>query len=240
MNRFIFVFLIVMNGLVADEWNRVYLATYPRSGNHWIRNLIEEATHIATGSVYQDKDPIHMPEIFSWGGYSAKNGCIGTCRYPKKGDIVAIKTHFPALEASRFDQLNHTKVVRIVRHPLDSFYSYYYYHKEAPSVKYIPYTFVKEKIKEWKEFQNYWNREKNVLTIRYEDLLENPQKTLKAVLDYIGYKVKEKDIERAVAKFPPIGQPMKHFNSFSPASLKLTENKLKNLLVQFHYTLDNK
>src|SRR5690349_14416639 len=84
---------------VASEWKRVYLATYPKSGNHWMRFLIEEVTGVATGSVYCDQNqPAHMPAPFAWGGYSTPHGYTGKRRYPTKRDIVVIKTHFPVID----------------------------------------------------------------------------------------------------------------------------------------------
>lgn len=114
----------------ADEWQRVYMATYPRSGNHWLRNLIEEATHIATSSVYIDSDGgandvKHLDTPFPWGGYAAPKGCIGHCRYADKNDIVVIKTHYPSFSAVPFDLQPSLKTIRIVRHPIDSICSFF-------------------------------------------------------------------------------------------------------------------
>src|SRR5690348_10906431 len=89
-----------------EDWSkRVYLATYPRSGNHWVRYLIEEITHIATSSVYcdGDADKSHLGKPFPWGGYCPKYGYEGKCRYPTPDDIVVVKTHFPAVPAQEFD-----------------------------------------------------------------------------------------------------------------------------------------
>ncbi len=88
------------------KWqNRVYLATYPRSGNHWMRYLIEEATHIATSSCYQDPDPQHMATVFPWGGYCCEHGYEGQSSYATEQETVVIKTHFPAIGISPFDEL---------------------------------------------------------------------------------------------------------------------------------------
>src|SRR4051812_11514770 len=98
-------FLTIFQLGFSEQWTRVYLATYPRSGNHWIRYLVEEASHIATSSVYRDPDPLHLKRIFPWGGYCCHHGYEGQCRYPTKKDCVLVKTHFPAQEqkVSRFD-----------------------------------------------------------------------------------------------------------------------------------------
>lgn len=235
--NFFLAFLLLFNGLPGGEWKRVYLATYPRSGNHWIRNLIEEATHIATGSVYCDQHPVHLEKPFPWGGFCAEKGCIGNCRYPKKGDIVVIKTHFPAIKAKQFDCRSCEKFVRIVRHPVDSLYSFYVHRADEPPQDKLPEAYLRYKIYEWKKFQNYWNEQENVLTIRYEDLLENPHSTLKNILSYIGYRVKDKDIERAVLKFPPYGSPLKHLDAFSKEGLIMIEHELKELMDQFQYDI---
>src|SRR5947209_1600022 len=102
---------------VARNWtSRVYLATYPRSGNHWMRYLIEEATGIATGSTNCDGDPPHLPDPFPWGGYAADHGYEGHCRYPQYGETVVIKTHSPAFDPLPFDHLPYYRTVRVVRH----------------------------------------------------------------------------------------------------------------------------
>lgn len=71
----------------TQDWRRAYLATYPRSGNHWTRYLIEEASGIATSSIYVDRIPQHLKRKFPWGGYCPHRGYEGNRRYPKKSDI---------------------------------------------------------------------------------------------------------------------------------------------------------
>jgi len=99
-NTCYFFFFIVFSSSVfaQEEWNKVYLASFPRSGNHWVRFLVEEATHIATSSVYRDKDFLHLPEKFPWDGYCTDHGYNGLCRYPTKEDPVLLKTHYPCLK----------------------------------------------------------------------------------------------------------------------------------------------
>src|SRR5262249_43452350 len=136
---FVSILILMTHQCFTDVWKRVYLATYPRSGNHWMRFLIEEATHIATSSVYCDPDPPHLADPFPWGGYCVDNGYRGNCRYPQRTDIVFIKTHFPLFAAHRFDKKPSIKTLRLVRHPVDSIYSFYVYiHGGNPPQKIIP------------------------------------------------------------------------------------------------------
>ena len=84
--------------ILGSEWNTVYLASFPRSGNRWVRFLVEEAVHIATSSVYsvyKDGDYLHLQEILPWDGFCTNHGYNGACRYPSKDDPVLLKTHYP-------------------------------------------------------------------------------------------------------------------------------------------------
>lgn len=223
--------------LFAEDWQRVYLATYPRSGNHWMRYLIEEVTHIATGSVYCDSDhPVHMPTHFPW-GYAPEQGYEGTSRYPNSADIVVIKTHYPVTEAQYFDCQPCTKVIRIVRHPIDSFYSFYVFGKQPPFQRTIPRGVLLDYIKLWKDFQNYWNSRDDVFTVRYEDLLTHPKENFKRILENIGYPFTEADIERSVNKYPPKGNSLKHLRNFTRSDIALIRNELKDLMIQFNYQI---
>lgn len=226
----------------SAEWKRAYMASYQRSGNHWIRYLIEEASRIATGAVYQDEEPPHMDKIFPWGGYCCDHGLEGNCRYPNKDDLVLIKTHYPAQDgiASKFDRRGYEVALRIVRHPVDSFYSRYLRRYGGYNKEKVPTRIVREFIEKWREFQTYWNGQDHVLTVRYEDVLENPFVELKKILDALNYTVSDEDIARAIAKHPPEGAPLKHMSKYSEADLKLISVELADLFSQFNYSIPMK
>src|SRR6185437_16726911 len=98
LRNWLFLCTVCGSLLSADEWNRVYLASFPRSGNHWVRFLVEEATHITTSSVYRDPNFPHLPTVFPWGGYVVDQGYKGNCRFPTTNDPILIKTHYPFLQ----------------------------------------------------------------------------------------------------------------------------------------------
>lgn len=242
---FVLFFITHFQSSFSDEWKRVYLATYPRSGNHWVRYLVEEAAGIATSSVYPDRDPPHLPDPFPWGGFSCDHGYKGNCRYPEIDDFVLVKTHYPGQKnkLTEFDNLPCQLTIRIVRNPVDSFYSQYVKRSGGhPKEKKIPSKMVEESIHLWRRFQQYWNKQENVITIRYEDMLDHPTQELTKILQALQYEVTEEDIARAIAKYPPEGEPFKHIEHFQRKDLKLISNQLKNLLIQFDYakSLKNK
>lgn len=223
------------------EWTRVYLASFPRSGNHWVRYLVEEATHVATSSVYCDPDPQHLLKPFPWGGYCCDHGYEGNCRYPSPDDCVVVKTHFPSRnKPSEFDKLPHIKCIRIVRNPVDCIYSKYVRYVENNHLELalkVPTEFVLKSIEQWSRFQHHWNKQKKVVTIRYEDMLKDPKKKLKKILKYITSEVTQEDIERSVEKYPPQGYELKHLDKFNASDLELMEGELSDLLKQFGYTV---
>jgi hypothetical protein len=218
----------------ADEWRRVYLTCYPRSGSHWARYLIEEVTNIATSSVYQDKDePLHLRTPFAWGGYCPNQGYEGTRLYPQPGQTVVIKTHYPAIYAQRFDLKAYAKAIRIVRHPVESIYSYYIYRKNAKKKPLS--SLLQNYIRTWRKYQEYWSKQENVLTVRYEDLFSAPGATLAQIMQAIGYEYRFEDIERAINRYPPQGELKKHYVHFSESDLELITQQLGDLMEQFDY-----
>lgn len=226
-----------LEAAMPANWKRVYLATYPRSGNHWMRYLIEEATGILTGSVFCDPDPPHEREPFPWGGYAPKGGYEGIRRNPKHQDLIVIKTHFPMAQEP-FDQRKRIGVIRVVRHPVDTFYSLYVYSfKGKPYHPDYPTDRLHKNIKLWREFQEYWNRQNDVVTIRYEDLYNDPFNTLKYALSKIGFKLSDKDIKRAVDRYPPEGALLKHIGHFTKDQLNIIKTDLHDLMDQFGYLL---
>lgn len=229
---FILIFLALF------DWDRAYLATYPRSGNHWMRYLVEEATHIATSSVYCDSDPPHLHRPFPWGGYCCENGYEGMCRYPDKDETALVKTHFPAHPKREYDELPYRIAIRIVRNPIPALYSYYEYeHSRMRDQKIlaIPHNWVVSAVEKWKSFDSYWNKQRDVYTLRYEDLQANPKEELRKVLLLLNYPFREIDLNRAVGRHPPKLSGKKWLHHFTESDLEYIQTELKEFMKQYHY-----
>lgn len=226
---------------LAGDWQIVYLATFPRSGNHWVRYLIEEATHIATSSMYPEEDPPHLKTLFPWGGYVVEHGYEGMCRYPEPGESVVIKTHFPCYAQWRkIGPLKGTRTIRIIRHPIDSFYSLRVYNARGrPFSPIIPKKLLLHFIDMWEGFQAFWDEQPDVLTIRYEDLYNRPHDVLRQILEAAGYSVSAQDINRAVEKHPPRGSLLRHIHHYSEEDLNLIAGQLGSRMNQYGYSIPN-
>jgi len=241
MFRLIFIFCIVQSLLFADEWNTVYLASFPRSGNHWVRFLVEEATHITTSSVYRDQDFPHLKNVFPWDGYCTDHGYEGHCRYPTKNDPVLIKTHYPFF-LRKIDPSPKIAIC-LIRHPIDAFYSLYTY----TGGKKIKYTYTGGKkikidkgivikfIKRWRKFYEFWESQPGVLFIRYEDLHADTGLYLSYILQTAGFFFNHADIERAIIKYSPQGVPLKHSDRYDSESLEIIKTELADILTRYNY-----
>jgi Sulfotransferase domain len=238
--RIFIIFLFFSFKVCGDDWQRVYLTSFPRSGNHWMRFLIEEATHITTSSVYRDPDMPHLPKLFPWKGYCPNHGYKGNCRFPQTGEIVVVKTHFPHLEAEPGDELPFVKAVHIVRHPVDSLYSLYVHSQNGkPATLTMPKATLMGFIHTMRKFEAYWSTKNNVLTVRYEDLHEQPFAVLKSVLQFIGYQVNDEDVGRAISVYPSQGYMLKHLSRFSPSDLEYIEHELEDYMQKYDYHIPN-
>ena len=231
--KLVFYFCVVQSMLFGEEWNLVYLASFPRSGNHWVRFLVEEATHIATSSVYRDRDFPHLNNIFPWGGYCTNHGYNGHCQYPTKDDPVLLKTHYPFLPRRKIDP-DPKPAICLIRNPIDAFWSFYVYKEGSEAIK-----IEKEKLVEfiqcWRDFYEFWEKQPEVLFIRYEDLQKNTAFYLSCILQKAGFSFDQTDIERAVAKYSAQGTPLKHIGCYDAEAIEMIKTELSDILARFNY-----
>lgn len=232
--RLLCIFCAAQSILFANEWNTVYLASFPRSGNHWVRFLVEEATHITTSSVYRDKDYPHLEICFPWGGYCTDHGFERQCRFPRLEDPVLIKTHYPFLP--RQIEPDPERAICLIRHPIDSFWSFHIY-KGGNKDTQIDKNDLQEFVQRWRNFYEYWESRSNVLFVRYEDLQENPTFYLTLILQQAGYLFEQSDIERSVAKYPSQGIPLKHLHCYDAEAINMIRTELSKILTRYGYDL---
>ena len=95
-------------GFITPPGPQVALASYPGSGNTWVRYLLQQLTGALTGSVYFD--PKLVENGFPAGGVA-------------DGRVIAVKTHLHDIHTlTRYD-----KVILIVRNPWDAIWSHFHY-----------------------------------------------------------------------------------------------------------------
>nr|XP_006817552.1 PREDICTED: WSC domain-containing protein 2-like [Saccoglossus kowalevskii] len=143
----------------------VALASRPGCGNTWMRHLLELATGIYTGSVY------NSPILFH-------NGFLGEKENMTNGRTVVVKTHkYDKTHINLFE-----KAVVLFRNPYSSFLAEFNREKanktsSAPMESFIGegwLQYVDVQILGYKQFANNW-LESNmpILVIHYEDIKDN-------------------------------------------------------------------
>lgn len=238
MKHLLLVTLTLFSWLPANN-NVVNLASFPRSGNHWVRFLVEEATHISTSSTYRDGDFKHKKNPFPLDGFSVRNGYFGGCRLPSTNDPLLLKTHFPWLTHKEHRYKNaHT--ICLIRHPVDSIYSYYEYQRKLNSIQVgsvIDLEYIESRIKGWVKFYKYWEKQEGVLLIKYEDLQKDPETMITQILLHAGFTFEEEDVKRAIKKHAPFGHPLKHIDKYTTDQIKLIKEIAGDSLDRYEYTL---
>jgi hypothetical protein len=187
----------------------IALASFPGSGNTWLRGLLQLATGVCTGSLYCDKD-------------LAKNGFRG--EGIASGSVLVAKTHRHNdatvrrrnVESHDVDK-SFVKAVFILRNPFDALISernrnvlmknrnsnvtnsihisVIGMEHFGSNVQWVE--FVNSKIKQWKAMINYWLVEwtKPVLVVTYEQMKNNTFNQIKRILHFLEYQVNENGLE---------------------------------------------
>jgi hypothetical protein len=106
---------------------------------------------------------------------------------------VVIKTH--ALDACRY-----THVIHLVRNPFDAISSYFHWKQDVAQQAVSWEEHVDRAVSEWRLHTEYWlAARKPVLRIKYENLLQDPEKALGSVLRWLDLDVPDHKIGEAVS-----------------------------------------
>jgi len=165
----------------------VLLISYPRSGNTWVRFLL--ANIIKPAGLEIDFHNVHyyVPEL------NRNNEIIQALDPPR-----VVKTH--ALYKSAYP-----RVIYLVRDGRDVYVSYYHYRLKQLDEGITFGDFLRRDDhfpSRWKEHIDSWLTSgmggENLLLVRYEDLLEEPEAELKRMVAFIGLESSDQAIHQAV------------------------------------------
>lgn len=168
---------------------QILLVSYPRSGNSFLRRLLEKWTGYITCS--DSRTNRHLTSALLQCGFSGE-GIVDKSAW-------IIKSHYP--ERMGYIKFNVKKVILLVRNPYDSIESNFHMgmtntHDRNLStasfarLKEVWDAFVAHEALVWSRFHIFWltkqlKGEVSMCVIRYEDLLENIVDTRKIILSYI-------------------------------------------------------
>ena len=220
--------------------NIIWLASYPKSGNTWLRIFLE---NIRSGS----KLPVNINELKLTRIASSRTlfdrfSCLSSSDLTEKeierfrpqvyrlfskesSDDAILKVHdawkLTSFQEELFPREITKAVIYIIRHPLDVLVSNAYHnstdiHISAQrmnsnhilcSKSDCLYNQLRQELFSWSDHVDSWTITSGlpVISIRYEDMINNPDRTFSKVLRFIDWKYNEKSIQKAV-EFSELGE----------------------------------
>ena len=174
--------------------NLVYLASFPKSGNTWLRFILSN-TSMLLGSHDTEVD------FHTLGRYTPEprqnrtlNQSIITPHFP-----LFLKTHWPHVQAfSKWPR------VLVTRHPADALHSFYIYLREEryKHLKASPSQFLRywrHGASAWSNYHQTWLGNYDVI-MKYEDLLKDPVLEVDKMLKQLNYDIPFNILEEAVQR----------------------------------------
>jgi len=161
----------------------IWLASYPRSGNTFLRIILNNIFNIKTYSVYNDLKDIES--------HIETKATVGHILLPKdfniesarnSGEDYFIKTHKHPSSIT-------DKVIYIIRDGRNSICSYYHYRNEyntAPPL--VDFIEGNNKVGSWSEHVEKWSAidKENILLIPFDELVGAPLDVVPKIASFIG------------------------------------------------------
>lgn len=173
----------------------IYIVSYPKSGNTWARFLL--------GNLYNQADAVtfsnlerNVPDI-----------------YQNPPRLLRELPRPRILKSHEYLDPRYPKVIYIVRDPRDVAVSYYHYlikmrviKEDCPMTAYID-RFVRGRLDpfgSWRDHAGGWlgarQGRSDFLLLRYEEMLDNPARELRKIVEFLGHSATDEQIEVAVAR----------------------------------------
>ncbi|CAI7990010.1 WSCD family member CG9164, partial [Geodia barretti] len=212
------------------------LRSFPGSGNTWVRQVLEKATGICTGSIYCDSDIM-------------LSGMIG--EGVDSSSVLVVKTHNPKTPGNA--------TIFIVRNPINAIVSFWkwqliytrmYKTEEKIHVANPPVRYFRNNPR-WNNSirgeVNYWTNlikgtlsktNKPLLIVTYEDIKSNTTREVFRMLDFLNveYSAEEiiekfKDDQLTMFKRPKV----RDFDPYTPPQRDRVRIRLKQLSTSLHH-----
>jgi hypothetical protein len=188
----------------CDEHRRrkTWLASYPGSGNSWARIVLELATRVRTGSVY-DVD-----------GALLRAGLLGEA-HTAASEVIVVKTHYPVtfgwevVSMSRGGEgdpsVDLAPAIVLVRHPLRAALSHVANQNFGHSAEVAPAelrpAWLRDRerhLSDWRRHVEYWRAHGgSTAWVRYEDVVRDVTRPYRdIVLPFLGINVSDAVLAR--------------------------------------------
>lgn len=168
-----------------DDQDTVIMVSFPRSGNTLLRAYLEKIMGLTSGSDCDITKKLNKDLMLM--------GLAGEGLVDKR--VWVVKSHYP--ERYGKTKFYAERAILLVRNPMDcitSLFNMVCTGSHNRSIHLDDYTkfgqlwaeFIQQDVTVWKDFHDFWlNAKIPVHIIRYEDIVENPEPTLKSLLEFI-------------------------------------------------------
>lgn len=159
------------------------LASFPGSGNTWIRHLLQQATGIATGSVY--KDTVLQQLGFPGEGVLNKS-------------VLVVKTH----QWGEKERKNYERSILLIRDPFNALlsefnrqYGGHLGHAQEMHFKKEWKSYVFDAAKNWMALNRDWlNFSGPLYIVHYEDFKSDPANQLSRLLKFLNIEISNSNL----------------------------------------------
>ena len=164
------------------------LVSYPRSGNTLLRYFLEQCTGFVTGSDTRPDRPLSC-------ALAEKHGLVGEGICDDKV-VLFCKTHWP--ERIGCQPYRGQRAILLVRNPWDAIDSYWNLNLTNTHTEKVTdeiyerfdemfQKLVRNEFRIWLRFTQFWISQQHsipLLLVRYEDLIQQPQRELQRILEF--------------------------------------------------------
>lgn len=188
---------------MAKKINRIAIVATPRVGNTWVNYSIAELGNIPTIGLHRHTDIENItlpPEI-----------------------LIQIHASYGDKGFKKFLSDNHFRVITVLRHPLDTLISMLRFiqvqtsplqwldgsagtirlYGEGPSSQHFIDWCLSDEAERLLKISYEWSRSNEVISIRYEDMLDRPVDIISTTLRKLNMKVSKKRTQDVISKYSP-------------------------------------
>jgi hypothetical protein len=164
------------------------IVSYPRSGNTLLRSYLERITGIVTGSDTRPDRSLSLAlaethglvgegicsaqhTVFCKTHWPERRGCV---RYPAHRAIVLIRNPWDAIDSYWNLNVTNTHTKKVTDEVYQAHQEFYF-------------NLIRNEMNIWLAFHTFWIQQQYkipILMVRYEDLIENPQRELERILTF--------------------------------------------------------
>ena len=177
------------------------ITEYPRSGGTWLTTLLGDITNFQKRDLYITEDNLKKQDNFLSQHIYKNPWYVGYNSLEIKAPAIVKSHELPKSPLITFDPT----YLHLFRDGRDVVVSKYFFLKDfcvknnlIDEFNTSFNDFLNYTAQEWKVYVQSWKKEKGIVSVKYEDLLINPEQTIKGILKKFNLKFSKKKVNFAI------------------------------------------